>query len=185
MRVEATRSLVNSWDPRDHREREAKRQFEEHLEKLANASEEDRQPEEDPRKDVRVMSSAVVLGPQGTLLHAHDLMPTWVSPGGHVEGHEYPWETAQRVTQAKTGIEAEHPEDGPRVVGVNIQETAEGHTLLDIRFLLFASGDPSNPPAGEHNKVRWFEDVEARKIAEESYQHALEVAHAIRDEAAR
>lgn len=175
IRIAAVQSVVRSWAPQDKRGRDSKRRFEDQLKKaieeLAPAGDE---------TEVQVTSSAIVVGPQGTLLHPHDLMPTWVAPGGHVAAGELPWNAAKREVEAKTGVSAQHPEDGPQLVSVELQQTPEGRTRLDLRFLLFGDGEASGD-----RQARWFKDDEAKTTAAESYRHALEVAHTLRDQALR
>ena len=169
MRISEVQRMVNSWVPRDKRQRESKKRFAGQLEKALEEFEPDK---------VELTSSAVVLGPQGTLLHAHDLMPMWSTPGGRVSNSENPWEVAKREAEAKTGVQAEHPDAGPQLVDVEVHQTDDGRTRLDLRFLLFGDGKTE-----QH--AQWFSDDEAKRRTDASQRDAIEIAHMIRDEAQR
>jgi 8-oxo-dGTP pyrophosphatase MutT (NUDIX family) len=128
-----------------------------------------------------VTASAIVLGPEGVLLHFHKKLHLWLQPGGHIEENEAPWDAAEREVLEETGLRPVAPEDepsAPRRRGVVFHvdvHPAGAHTHLDLRYLLFASGTPA-PPPGESPLVRWFSWDEAFAIADPGLLGALRVA---------
>jgi 8-oxo-dGTP pyrophosphatase MutT (NUDIX family) len=58
---------------------------------------------------VHVTSSAIVVGPRGTLLHRHKRLGLWLQPGGHIDPGEAPEDAALREVAEETGLGAEHP----------------------------------------------------------------------------
>ena len=127
-----------------------------------------------------VTASAIVLGPEGVLLHFHKKLHLWLQPGGHIEENEPPWDAAHREVWEETGLRpivAAERGDGTRrdvVFHVDVHP-AGAHTHLDLRYLLFASGTPS-PPPGESQLVRWFSWDEAFAVADAGLLGALRVA---------
>jgi 8-oxo-dGTP pyrophosphatase MutT (NUDIX family) len=123
------------------------------------------QPFDEHADPVHITSSAVVVGPPGTLLHRHKRLGLWLQPGGHVEPGELPTHAALREVAEETGLQGRHPADGPRLVHVDVHAGGRGHTHLDLRYLVEADGDPA-PPDGESPDVRWFGWEEAIVLAD-------------------
>jgi 8-oxo-dGTP pyrophosphatase MutT (NUDIX family) len=121
---------------------------------------------------VHVTSSAIVVGPRGTLLHRHKRLGLWLQPGGHIDPGEAPEDAALREVAEETGLGAEHPAGRPRLVHVDVHDGGRGHTHLDLRYLLEADGDP-DPGEGESPDVRWFTWDEAIALADPGLVAAL------------
>ena len=125
-----------------------------------------------------VTASAIVMGPEGVLLHFHKKLHLWLQPGGHIEANEAPWDAALREVWEETGLRASHVSDAPRVAHVDVHP-AGPHIHLDLRYLVSASGSPA-PPPDESQLVRWFSWDEAEAIADAGLAGALRVAKARR-----
>lgn len=123
-----------------------------------------------------VTGSAIVVSDAGVLLHLHRRLGRWLQPGGHVDGHEMPWEGARREVLEETGLAAAHPPSGPLLVHVDVHPAAKGHTHLDLRYLLIAPAAPPCPPPGESQQVRWFGWDEALRTDDVGLRTALTVA---------
>lgn len=122
-----------------------------------------------------VTSSAVVVGPRGTVLHLHKRLRRWLQPGGHVDPGEAPWETALRETREETGLAVRHP-GRPVLLHVDVHP-AGPHVHHDLRYLLKVGQDEDpSPPAGESPEVRWFAWEEALAVADEALAGALRAA---------
>jgi 8-oxo-dGTP pyrophosphatase MutT (NUDIX family) len=121
-----------------------------------------------------VTASAIVVGPQGVLLHFHKKLHLWLQPGGHIEENEPPWDAAQREVLEETGLRALPFAAEQCVFHVDVHP-AGAHVHLDLRYLLSASGTPA-PPATESQLVRWFLWDEAFAIADAGLLGALRVA---------
>lgn len=115
-----------------------------------------------------VTGSAVVVGPEGVLLHLHKRLGMWLQPGGHLEPGETPWAAARREAEEETGLRfAGWPPDGPPLAHVDVHPGGRGHVHLDLRYLLQVQGDPTpRPPAAESQEVRWFSWPEAVEVAD-------------------
>ncbi|HMC41280.1 MAG TPA: NUDIX domain-containing protein, partial [Acidimicrobiales bacterium] len=115
-----------------------------------------------------VTGSAVVLGPDGILLHRHKRLGLWLQPGGHLEAGETPWAAARREAEEETGLTFRAwPGPRPELAHVDVHAGGGGHTHLDLRYLLEVEGDPvPRPPAGESQDVRWFAWAEAVEVAD-------------------
>jgi 8-oxo-dGTP pyrophosphatase MutT (NUDIX family) len=111
-----------------------------------------------------VTASAIVVGPEGVLLHLHKKLHLWLQPGGHIEEGETPWDAARREVWEETGLRAS-PADGELVPFHVDVHPAGAHVHLDLRYLLSASGTPA-PPPDESQAVRWFAWDEAMAIAD-------------------
>lgn len=124
---------------------------------------------------VHVTGSGVLTGRRGVLLLKHRKLGIWVQPGGHLEPGETPWEAAARETSEETGIEVLHaagdvaggPAGAPRLAHVDVHPAGDGHTHLDLRYMLEPSGDDTpRPPAGESQEVGWWGWEEACELAD-------------------
>jgi 8-oxo-dGTP pyrophosphatase MutT (NUDIX family) len=81
-----------------------------------------------------------------------------------------------RESQEETGLEVRHPDDGPRLLHVDVHNAANGHVHLDLRYLLLAEDVEPAPPLGESPEVRWFSWDEAAALADVSLRGALVAA---------
>ena len=126
-----------------------------------------------------VTGSAIVVGPQGVVLHRHKRMGIWLQPGGHLEPGETPWQAARREASEETGLPLRHPPGGPRLVHADVHAAPLGHVHLDLRYLLLAPDRDPAPPAGESQKVGWFRLEEAIAIADEALVDGLRRLEAI------
>ena len=59
---------------------------------------------------------------------------------------------------------------------VDVHEAANGHTHLDLRYLLIAPDHDPSPAPGESPEVRWFGWDEAAAVADEALVGALRTA---------
>jgi 8-oxo-dGTP pyrophosphatase MutT (NUDIX family) len=130
---------------------------------------------------VHVTASAVIVGPRGTVLHLHRRLRRWMQPGGHIDAGEGPAEAALRESREETGLVLAHPPSGPQMINVDVHDAAEGHTHLDLRYLLVGGTDDPEPPPEESQDVRWFEWPEALAMADEALVVALGTAHSLWD----
>lgn len=121
---------------------------------------------------VHITTSAIVIGPRGTVLHLHKRLGLWLQPGGHVEAGEHPADAILREVNEETGLVGAHPPVGPRIVHVDVHDGGRGHTHLDLRYLVLADGDPA-PPDDESPQVRWFGWDEAIAMADPGLVAAL------------
>lgn len=115
-----------------------------------------------------VTGSAVVLGPEGVLLHLHKRLGMWLQPGGHLEPGETPWAAARRESEEETGLAfAGWAPAGPPLAHVDVHPGGRGHIHLDLRYLLHVHGDPvPRPRQGESQEVRWFSWPDAVEVAD-------------------
>lgn len=125
-----------------------------------------------------VTGSAIVCDDRGrVVLHRHKRLGFWLQPGGHVDPHETPAESAARETVEETGLDARHPEDGPELLHVDVHPGPRGHLHLDLRYLLFADAEAALAPAsGESLEVAWFTAEEAQRIGDHSLAAAIAAA---------
>ncbi len=129
--------------------------------------------EQDPE---HVTGSAVVVGPRGTVLHMHKRLHRWLQPGGHLEPGEGPWDAALRESQEETGLTLAHPGGLPLLIHVDVHRAANGHTHLDLRYLLIAPDRDPSPPPDESPEARWFGWEEATAVADPALVGALRAA---------
>jgi 8-oxo-dGTP pyrophosphatase MutT (NUDIX family) len=153
--------------PIDERERESKERVLAGLSVLPSPFAEHADP-------THVTASAIVVGPEGVLLHLHKKLHRWLQPGGHIEDGETPWDAARREVFEETGLRVFEASDAPRLLHVDAHLAGQ-HTHLDVRYLLRASGVPA-PPRGESQLVRWFLWDEAFGIADAGLIGALHAA---------
>ena len=163
------RRAVAAHDPGDGREAAAR-------ERILTALGELPAPFDLHADPVHVTGSAIVVGRRGTVLHMHKRLHRWMQPGGHLDPGEAPWDAALRESQEETGLPLRHPDDGPRLVHVDVHPAAENHTHLDLRYLLLAPDDDPSPPEGESPLARWYSWDEAAALADDALRGALEVA---------
>jgi 8-oxo-dGTP pyrophosphatase MutT (NUDIX family) len=149
--------------PVDGREAASLRRFAAELDRLEAPFDQHADP-------VHVTASAIVIGPEGVLLHRHKRLGLWLQPGGHLDPGEAPLAAARRETLEETGLHA--PPRSPEVVHVDVHGGGRGHVHLDLRFLLEASGVP-HPGHGESPVVRWFGRAEALALADPGLRAAL------------
>lgn len=165
-RVTALRLALASLSPVDEREAASLVRTLAELERLPRPFDRDTDP-------VHVTASAIVSGPRGILLHHHKRLGMWLQPGGHVDADEAPHEAALRETIEETGVAGRHPHGRPDVIHVDVHEVPNGHTHLDIRFLLLADDVDPAPPEGESPLVAWFSFDSALAIADAGLVGAL------------
>lgn len=153
--------LVRDFDASTPREMASQDRFLSELDRLSDPFDRD-------SSLVHVTGSAIVAGPVGTVLHLHKRLGIWIQPGGHLEVGEEPFEAALREAEEETGLALQHPSDGPFLLHLDVHPAAEGHTHLDLRYLLLSDGSEPAPPAGESQHVRWFSLEEAISITDEA-----------------
>ncbi|HUC38317.1 MAG TPA: NUDIX domain-containing protein [Acidimicrobiales bacterium] len=163
------RSELLAHAPSDEREVEARSRILEALDTLERPFDEDADP-------VHVTGSAVVVGRRGTVLHVHRRLGRWMQPGGHVDPGETPADAALRESREETGLDLSHPSAGARLIHVDVHSAANGHTHLDLRYLLLAPDEEPSPPAGESPEVRWCTWEEAETLSDVALVGALRVA---------
>jgi 8-oxo-dGTP pyrophosphatase MutT (NUDIX family) len=163
------RSAVSSHRCADEREVAAQERILAALDTLEHPFDEQADP-------VHVTGSAVVVGPRGTVLHVHRRLRRWMQPGGHVDEGEGPSEAALRESQEETGLALSHPDGGPRLIHVDVHPAANGHTHLDLRYLLLASDSEPSPQPGESPEVCWFTWEEAEMLCDLALAGALRAA---------
>ena len=119
-------------------------------------------PFDESADPVHVTGSAVVVGARGTILHLHKRLERWMQTGGHLEPGEMPYDAALCANlKKKTGLSLAHPASGHRLVHVDVHPAADGHTHLDLRYLLLGPALEPAPPPGESPHARWFSWSEA------------------------
>jgi len=147
--VARLRTAIVAQTPVDQRHAESIHRFLAELERLDD-------PLNEHADTTHVTSSAIVVGPRGTILHRHKRLGLWLQPGGHIDAAEEPEDAALREVREETGLHARHPAGGPRLVHVDVHDGGRGHIHLDLRYLLLADDEDPAPPAGESQDVRWF-----------------------------
>jgi 8-oxo-dGTP pyrophosphatase MutT (NUDIX family) len=163
------RAELDGLRPGDDREADARACVIAHLELLPSPFDEQAGP-------VHVTASGVVVGRRGTVLHLHKRLRRWLQPGGHLEPGEAPSGAALRESEEETGLALAHPEGGPRLIHVDVHDAANGHTHLDLRYLLIAPDRDPTPPPGESPEARWFGWEEAAAVADVALVGALRTA---------
>lgn len=171
--VAAVRTQVEQHAPSDERERASRQRFLEELDRLADPFSESASP-------VHVTASAVVVSERGVLLHLHRRLHLWMQPGGHIDPGETPPQAALRESQEETGLTLAHPAGGPCFIHLDVHPGADGHTHLDLRYLLVGPAADPEPPPGESQKVGWYSWDEATEMTDVSLAGALRAAAARR-----
>ncbi len=167
--VETVRAAVSGHRAAGLRETNAKARILECLDSLPRPFDEEADP-------VHLTGSAVVVGRRGTVLHLHKRLHRWMQPGGHLDPQEAPSDAALRESEEETGLVLRHPQDGPRLIHVDVHDAAKGHTHLDLRYLLLAPDEDPFPPPGESPEARWYAWDEALAVADDALVGALEIA---------
>lgn len=165
----ALRAMVLAHSPGDAREAAARERFLSELDRLERPGDEHADP-------VHVTASAVVVGNRGTVLHRHRRLGRWMQPGGHLDPGESPAEAALRESEEETGLALAHPPGGPVLIHLDVHRAAQGHTHLDLRYLLVGPDDDPDPPPGESPEARWYDWDEAAATADEALAGALRMA---------
>ena len=119
---------------------------------------------------VHITASALVVGPEGVLLHRHKRLGLWLQPGGHLDPGEPPLDAAVRETLEETGLRG--VPRSAEVAHIDVHGGGLGHVHLDLRFVLEAAGAP-RPGADESPAVRWFTLAEALAVADPGLRGAL------------
>ena len=156
--AEQVRRLLAGHQPADGKECAAMERIGSELDRLAD-------PCDEHADLVHVTASAIVVGRRGTLLHRHRRLLRWMQPGGHIDPGEAPWEAALRESEEETGLVLSHPPGGPVLVHVDVHQGAQGHTHLDLRYVLLGPDADPRPPPGESPEARWFEWDEAQTMS--------------------
>ncbi|HMD45856.1 MAG TPA: NUDIX domain-containing protein [Acidimicrobiales bacterium] len=158
--------LVEGHRAEGPREEAARERFLAELARLPRPCDEDADP-------VHVTASAIIVGRRGTVLHRHRRLGRWMQTGGHVEAGEEPWRAARREGEEETGLALAEPPGGPVLVDVDVHPAANGHTHLDLRYLLVGPDRDPTPPPGESPEVAWFDWEEAAALADPALTGAL------------
>jgi 8-oxo-dGTP pyrophosphatase MutT (NUDIX family) len=158
-RCERVRAEVAALAPVDDREAWARATILQALHEL-------RRPFDEHADPTHITSSAVVVSDRGVLLHRHKRLGLWLQPGGHVDPGEEPAAAAVRETREETGIVGEHERLPAAVAHVDVHDGGRGHTHLDLRYVLRASGDDPRPPPGESQDAAWFPWPDAIAVAD-------------------
>lgn len=120
---------------------------------------------------VHVTASAIVRGERGVVLHLHKRLGMWLQPGGHVDPGEAPEAAAVREAGEETGLPVRL--ESPAIFHIDVHPAAEGHTHLDLRYLVWAPALEPAPGPDESPDARWFSLEEAISIADPGRAGAL------------
>jgi 8-oxo-dGTP pyrophosphatase MutT (NUDIX family) len=167
--VDTVSAAVRDHPAADARERDARAHILDCLDRLLRPFDEEADP-------LHLTGSAVLVGPRGTVLHRHKRLHRWMQPGGHIDPGEGPWDAALRESEEETGLRLRHPDGGPRLLHVDVHDAAEGHTHLDLRYLLLAPDEDPHPLPGESPEARWYTWDEALDVSDAALVGAIEAA---------
>jgi 8-oxo-dGTP pyrophosphatase MutT (NUDIX family) len=167
--VATVRSMVVAHESADEREAGSRERMLEEFDRLERPFDEDADP-------VHVTGSAVIVGPRGTILHLHKRLGRWMQTGGHLEPGEMPHDAALRESEEETGLRLTHPGDGPRLLHLDVHLAANGHTHLDLRYMLLGPDVEPSPPPGESPHVKWFSWADAFDLSDTALVGALRSA---------
>src|SRR5260221_14578866 len=95
--VSVVRRAVFELVPRDEREQSSRARILRELDSLSR-------PFDRLSDPTHLTASAVVVGPEGVLLHRHKRLRKWLQPGGHIDPGEAPWQAALREVAEETGL---------------------------------------------------------------------------------
>ncbi len=163
------RALVEGHEPATAREATAKERFLAELSLLDD-------PCDEHAGLTHVTASGIVTGRRGTVLHLHKRLGVWMQSGGHIDAGETPDEAARREATEELGLVVEHPGQGPCLIHLDVHQAAQGHTHLDLRYLLVAGDGDPDPPPGESPEARWYAWEEAVAVADDGLAEALAMA---------
>jgi 8-oxo-dGTP pyrophosphatase MutT (NUDIX family) len=167
--VATVRATVCAHEPSDERESVSKVRILEELKRLES-------PFDEEADQVHFTGSAIVVGTRGTILHLHKRLGRWMQTGGHLEDGEMPHDAALRESEEETGLTLQHVEGGPRLLHIDVHAAANGHTHLDLRYLLVSPDLEPFPPPGESPHARWFSWPEAFERSDDALIGALRAA---------
>jgi 8-oxo-dGTP pyrophosphatase MutT (NUDIX family) len=159
------RAAVGALVPFDDRERASIARLLVELDRLQHPFDREADP-------VHATASALIANADGIVLHLHKLVGIWLQPGGHIDVGEDPSSAALREATEETGMRCSWTDAGRTLFHVDVHPAARGHTHLDLRYLLTATGSPS-PARGESKQVRWFGWDEAIAVADPGLIGAL------------
>lgn len=165
-RRQRVRETVVAWEPADDGEADSKSACLAAFDSLEDPFDRDGDL-------THVTGSAIVVGPEGVLLHRHRRLGQWLQPGGHVDGREWPWEAARREAIEETGLAVVEAGSagpgGPSLLQVDVHAGGRGHTHLDFRYLFGVEGSTvPQPPPEESQDVRWFGWSEAIDLVDDA-----------------
>ena len=113
-------------------------------------------------------ASGIVVNPSRskTLLIFHGTLQRWLQPGGHFEpGENDPCGAAIREVLEETGVLAQTPNEGPRLLDVDVhpipaRKDSPAHFHFDLRMLLFADDTDCVLTLSEVTAAKWAGEAE-------------------------
>lgn len=157
--------LLSNHTPINEREQESMLRAIGYLHTLAQPFSRDADP-------VHFTAGGLVVSERGTILHLHKKLGIWIGVGGHIDGDEFPYESALREAQEETGLEVEHVGGTPTFLHVDVHPAYE-HTHIDLRYVLTAPPIDPQPSSGESQDVKWVSFDEAEQTDDLPMQGAL------------
>ena len=119
--------------------------------------------------------------PRKVLLAHHKKLGKWLQPGGHVEGHENPVETAIREVFEETGINISFLSDKIQKIDeegsflpipnflmeqtIPAYKNEPAHYHIDINYVVKVNEQEAKFNSGESNEIGWFTKKEALKLS--------------------